>query len=187
MRNSAALARTFEVDSGVSETRERNLAHSELLKRQASLKPQPDPNMSENPERLYTNRSQHTIEPVVAVPWVQPDSRAVVSFVALQEWEGYVIGFDEEFFRARLIDVTAGDEVESEEVELPLSDLDPEVREKVKLGAVFRWTIGYQIERGRPRLKGSQIVFRNIARPLESEIRAARERGAARAKNFRYE
>jgi hypothetical protein len=115
------------------------------------------------------------------------ETKPAASFVPLQEWEGYVTDIEADVFRARLVDVTAGDESETELVELPLADLDPDARSDLKQGAIFRWIIGYQISRDRPRIKGSQIVFRQLPRIQASQLKAAIDRGAERAKKIKWE
>lgn len=142
-----------------------------------------------------TARSQHTSSDEKLgsfVPLSTPETAISngtpqLNFVALQEWEGYVVDIGQETFRARLIDVTNGETTAGEEVELFLQDLNTVDRSKVALGAIFRWTIGYQIAGNRPRLRGSQIVFRDIPRLNETEYNQLVQRGAERAAKIRFD
>ena len=116
-----------------------------------------------------------------------PFAREDASFIPLQEWEGYIDHIEGDTFIARLLDVTLGDTFENEEVELGLSDLDPADHDKVKLGAIFRFTVGYQTALGRPRIRGYQIYFRNVKPIGEAQMAAAAERGARIAAKLRVD
>ncbi len=80
----------------------------------------------------------------------------------LQEWEGYVIDIQKELFSARLIDLTAEAETEEEEVEFQIEELSDANRKLLKMGAIFRWVIGYQRDKSGSKRRVSQIVFRRI-------------------------
>ena len=93
----------------------------------------------------------------------------------LQEWEGYVIEFNDEEFIARLVDVTAGDQYESEEVTIPTENLSFADASSLKLGKFFRWVIGYErSESGSKRLV-SEVVFRKMPGITQRDIDRARE------------
>ncbi len=84
------------------------------------------------------------------------------SFVALQEWEGYVIAINDDGFEARLLDLTARAKREEEEATIPYSEISEEERTEMRLGNIFRWTIGYESTPSGTRRRISQIVFRNL-------------------------
>jgi len=72
---------------------------------------------------------------------------------ALQTWEGRVIAIGADSFTARI----AGGPVA--ETDFPLDDLADEDRKRLKVGAVFRWTIGYERSAGAKR-RVSEIELR---------------------------
>lgn len=83
-----------------------------------------------------------------------------MSFVAEQEWEGFVTKVDDEEFTAHLVDLSkAGVE---ERVEFSLNEVSDIHKELVKEGAIFRWSIGYERVRGGTKRKVSSIVFRRL-------------------------
>jgi len=96
----------------------------------------------------------HPIRPLAETP--RP------KFVAKQEWEGIVVEVAEDSIIAVLLDITAGDELPSEQATFPLDEIQEGDRDLIKLGAVFRWTIGYQTLPGGTKQRVSQIVFRRL-------------------------
>ena len=109
------------------------------------------------------------------------------TFFAVQEWEGHVIEKGDETFIARLVDITAGQTTETEEAELPLSDITHDERISVGPGSVFRWAIGYEILRNGQRRRTSQIVFRQLPKWTRREIESAMKAGETRAARIRTE
>ena len=81
---------------------------------------------------------------------------------AVQEWEGYVVRVDPETFGARLLDVTAGASYDFEEAMIPLMEIAHGDRERVVVGSIFRWVIGYERSPDRSRRRFSEIVFRDL-------------------------
>lgn len=100
-----------------------------------------------------------------------------VSFHPLQEWEGYIVGVGNNTFKARLTDLTAGETIANEEVELPIDDLTDDDRDLLAPGYVFRWAIGYQRTRSGAKKRISQIVFRRLPQWTEKELAKAEEEG----------
>jgi hypothetical protein len=109
------------------------------------------------------------------------------TFFAVQEWEGYVVAINADNFTARLLDISAGGTKETEEADLPLSDLSFEERQNLKPGAVFRWAIGYEISKKGQRKRTSQIIFRQLPRWTQDELTSALKRGEERAARIRSE
>lgn len=101
------------------------------------------------------------------------------TFSALQEWEGYVLSVSAETFSARLIDLTECKEYEEEEIDFPLADLSDSDLKELRLGAIFRWAIGYRRTRGGTKERISKVVFRRLPawtkRELENNRRKAEE------------
>ena len=81
------------------------------------------------------------------------------------------IGVDH--FKARLTDLSANDETESELGEFPISDLSDDDRELLREGAILRWVIGYQVLRGGTRQRISQVVFRRLPAWTKGDLAGA--------------
>lgn len=95
-------------------------------------------------------------------------------FIALQEWEGYVIEIHEKQFTADLIGKSTGDMSETEKAEFLISDVADDDLDLLKLGAIFRWSIGYLRDR-RTKFRVSQIVFRRLPQWRKEDLAEARE------------
>lgn len=95
--------------------------------------------------------------------------------VALQEWEGYVIEIGEDEFVSRLWDITAGAKREEEEATIPLEEISEEDRDKIRLGSIFRWVIGYQRSVAGNRRRVSEVVFRDLPVLTQADWDEARE------------
>lgn len=124
------------------------------------------------PECDYTGFLQATGEraPVLALP-SRPSYTPSETLHALQEWEGYVLRIGQEEFEARLIDMTAGETYEGEEATIPLQELSDHDTKKLRVGAIFRWVIGYQHTTGGSKRRVSQIVFRDLPGVTKSDLR----------------
>ena len=96
--------------------------------------------------------------------------RALASFHALQEWEGYVTAISEDTFTADLVDITRASTVAEEQSEFLLSDLDSHQRTELRIGSVFRWAIGYERSSSGTRKRVSQLVFRQLPRWTQADI-----------------
>jgi hypothetical protein len=98
--------------------------------------------------------------------------REVPREIKLQEWEGQVQEVDDAYFLARLVDLAANETEETEEVQLPLSDVTESDRALVVPGAVFRWIIGYRYIDG-VKERFARVVIRRLPVWTEQEIRSA--------------
>lgn len=106
---------------------------------------------------------------VIRVPKFEA-SRQSVFLSALQEWEGYIEHIDDESIIVRLIDITQGSGNESEEAIIPFQELSEADRNKIELGSIFRWVIGYEVNASGTRKRISQIVFRDLPVVSKSDI-----------------
>lgn len=88
----------------------------------------------------------------------------------LQEWEGLVRGIEGGVIHAILRDLTVEDGTE-ERAEIPLTEIDPDQMERVKIGALFNIIIGY-FNRGNGQQRSTIIYFRNIEPKLENDAHA---------------
>ena len=103
--------------------------------------------------------------PAVPTPTLHP----------LQEWEGCVTEIRGDEFVADLLDLTAGDAVESEEAVFPKDELSPEDRSRLAIGSFFWWVIGYEAAAGRARRHVSRIVFPDLPPMTEADLDRGRD------------
>jgi hypothetical protein len=96
------------------------------------------------------------------------------SFFAIQEWEGYVSCVTDEFLRADLADLVTGETRPSMTVEIPLEEIPEDDIRKIRIGSVFRWSIGYYRTRAGQKDRVSRIVFRQLPRWSLEELADAR-------------
>ena len=102
----------------------------------------------------------------------------------LQEWEGYVVDVGATDFVARLIDLTAGSERETEEATIPLTAISDCDAERIREGSIFRWMIGRQRSVTGTRKRVSRIVFRDLPAITEADLRDARAWAESTARAF---
>ncbi|MBR0796118.1 hypothetical protein JQ615_12030 [Bradyrhizobium jicamae] len=96
------------------------------------------------------------------------------TFNPVQEWEGYVREIGSNSISADLVDITARSKRITEQAEIPLEELSDGDRERLKLGAVFRWSIGYQRASSGSKMRVSHIVFRDLPRWTARDLREAK-------------
>lgn len=71
-------------------------------------------------------------------PKTSPEARKD-TFLALQEWEGHVVGIEQNAFIAHLIDLTAEKLHESEEATVPIEELSERDAANLKVGDRLSW------------------------------------------------
>ena len=128
------------------------------------------------PHHDYTGYTQDADghAPVLALPQ-RPRRVPAATFHALQEWEGYVLAIGRQEFEARLIDMTTGGTYEGEEATIPLLEISDHDAKKLRIGAIFRWVIGYLNTAGGSRKRVSEIVFRDLPAVTKSDLRDGEE------------
>jgi len=130
---------------------------------------------NKTPRPLKSNREQGEVHWIIDHPAKTPErQRPRPSLHALQEWEGYVVEIGEENFVAHLIDLTAKHTHETEEATIPLVEVSEHDASRMCLGSIFRWVIGYEISPAGTKKRVSQIVFRQLPRMTDRDIREAR-------------
>jgi hypothetical protein len=107
------------------------------------------------------------------------------TFSPVQEWEGYVRAFGPDSMSADLVDVTAYGKRITQQAEIPLEELSDNDREKLRIGAIFRWSIGYQRTPRGTKMRVSNIVFRDLPRWTQKELREASEEAAELEQYFK--
>lgn len=115
------------------------------------------------------------------------ESRPIISLQPIQEWEGYVTEIRDDHFIARLTDLTADDETETEVGEFSISDLSTGDGELLCEGAIFRWVIGLQVLRGGTRQRVSQVVFRRLPAWTKNDLFHSEARAAEMTAKIRWE
>jgi hypothetical protein len=90
----------------------------------------------------------------------------------LQEWEGRILQLEGRLIIARLVDITAGDKEETEEVELPLDDVTEADQSLLQPGAIFRWILGYSYASGRKE-RFARVIVRRLPVWTEREMQEA--------------
>ena len=126
---------------------------------------------------------QYTLPRLIpATNSVDTSERPQEILIALQSWEGVVLGVDDTSFVARLIDVAG--EHDDEEVKLSrdeLSDFDLELLEP---GAILYWTIGYRQQLRGSRERVSRIRLRRVPAWTKRQLGEAQERASDLARDL---
>jgi len=108
------------------------------------------------------------------------NSRSV--FLPLQEWEGVVTRILDDSFTALMADLSDRERGLQDEAEFPLSDVESDANPLLKVGSIFRWSVGYVVVDG-TRHRSSRVVFRRLPgwtkRDIEAGKTYARELGKA--------
>ena len=89
---------------------------------------------------------------------------------AVQEWEGHVVAMDGEAFVAHLVDLTAGGTYAEEEAIIPYTEVSAEDAARMRIGAIFRWTIGYESSPDGTKSRASRIVFPDAPRMTKADL-----------------
>jgi len=105
------------------------------------------------------------------------------TFAPIQEWEGYVREIRSDSITADLVDMTANRKAITDQTDIPFDELSDTDRQKLKIGSIFRWSIGYQRTTSGTKMRVSNIVFRELPRWTNKDIREARE-AAARLEQY---
>lgn len=89
---------------------------------------------------------------VMSIPTLEP----------IQEWEGHVVDVGDEYFTARLLDVTGGSDYPEEEAEILRRELSSVDNHRLCVGSTFRWIVGYEHYRGEQKRRISQITLHDF-------------------------
>lgn len=132
---------------------------------------------SNKPNRIVLQPARSTETALRSVPHIQhviprvEPSVAASVFHALQEWEGYVTAIHQTEFFARLVDITAGASTEEEEARIPLAEISDDDAQRLRLGSIFRWVIGYERSSFGTKKRVSHIVLRDLPTLTRRDIR----------------
>ncbi len=92
------------------------------------------------------------------------------SFFPKQEWAGRVTAIDKGSFDARLRDLTGGGR---EVATIDLEELSLEDRDRIRIGSLFHWVMGYETVKG-TRSNVSRIVFLDPPRLTRRDLERGR-------------
>lgn len=120
-------------------------------------------------------RNYGVAEPVVSLPPAAPRAPHRTTLHALQKWEGHVAEIRADEFVARLVNLTDGLSHESEEAIIPLAEISERDAATMVEGSIFRWVVGYERSHEGTKRRVSQIVFRDLPRMTEADLREGEE------------
>jgi hypothetical protein len=126
----------------------------------------------EPPQKEQSTVSEIETPKDAGIVRVPPSIIEVPREVKLQEWEGQIQEVHENHFTARLVDLTTRDTEETEEVELPISDIVEGDRDLVVPGAIFRWLIAYKYGDGE-KVRFTRVIIRRLPMWTDAEIKEA--------------
>lgn len=92
----------------------------------------------------------------------------------LQQWEGVVLEVYEDYFIARLHDLTG--KYPDEEAEFSFEEISENDKELLEPGAFFYWNIGYHESKSGQRTRSSIIRFRRLPAWTKKEIESSKKR-----------
>lgn len=105
-------------------------------------------------------RGVRVFRPVVRPPQIRRTRR----FIPTARWEGAVIERMGTYFIAEVIDL---DNEERAMVEFDFAELTPSDVDLCEPGALFYWSVGYDIRESGQRSRSSVILFRRLGRPVD--------------------
>jgi hypothetical protein len=135
--------------------------------------------LSSEPTLATSPSAQRPLRPALDVDLAPPivrEVRRAPTFSPLQEWEGYVTEVTQTHMIANLVSISeklSGRTSADLRAEIPLEELSDDDVRKVAPGRVFRWAIGYQRTPQGTKMRGSQIVFRDLPQWTSRELAAA--------------
>jgi hypothetical protein len=145
---------------------------------------------SENPTAAAVTHSlsANASKSSVPAPPLLPAAKALpTTYHAIQEWEGYVSAILDDEFEVILSDVSSPASALAVKSSLPLSDLTATERAVLRVGCIFRWTIGYERTPAGQRKRVSRIIFRQLPQWTEAELRASKHAAAELANKIVWE
>ena len=136
---------------------------------------------------VVTDRGQEPedLGPLMNVVPIGLRRAPTVALHALQEWEGCVVEINQSEFTARLLDLTADASFEEEEADIPFAEISDDDLDKIRLGSIFRWVIGYERSAAGTKKRVSQIVFRDLPAVTKPDMQAGEAWALKMATAFR--
>jgi len=97
---------------------------------------------------------------IINFPEFTPVRTLPHAFVVLAEWEGSVLTVEADKITAQLTPISGVEKV-AQDADVPCEEISEDDRELVRVGALFRLAVGYEIANG-TRTRFSRIVFRRL-------------------------
>lgn len=96
---------------------------------------------------------------IARTPSIHRTPAKLRDFIALARWEGAVAERYATYFAAELIDLDTGEHASAE---FELSKVKPGDLRLCEPGALFYWSVGYEVKQGGQRVRVSDLRFRRI-------------------------
>lgn len=128
-----------------------------------------DADISQTSVRAAVAAHGATLFSIPRYPAVQTRAAA---FVVLAEWEGSVLHLADDHFVAALVGIKGTALKEEYEAEIPWAEVSDDDRSLATLGALFRLSVGFEVQHG-TRSRYSRLVFRRLPAWTRRELDAA--------------
>jgi hypothetical protein len=115
---------------------------------------------------------------------VRPKARPHITLYPVQEWEGYVEKIESDHIVASLVDLTNKGKRVSALADIPFEELDTSDVQRLRIGMIFRWAVGYMRRPGGQKIRGSRIVFRDLPAWTKRDVIEAKAKAAEMARYF---
>ncbi|MEA3359623.1 MAG: hypothetical protein U9R17_09510 [Thermodesulfobacteriota bacterium] len=112
--------------------------------------------------------------PESPIVWYPFKYQRTTQFTSLIKWRGVVLEIHKDCFLCRLVDQDGNSP--DEEAEILLSEISDEDFQLIDIGAVFYWSIGYQINPSGSRTRSSIIRFRRLPVWRSEELSEAQKK-----------
>ena len=112
--------------------------------------------------------------PESPIVWYPFKSQRATMFRSFIKWRGVVLKIYEDCFLCRLVDQDGNSP--DEEAEILLTEISDEDLQLIDIGAVFYWSIGYQINPSGTRTRSSIIRFRRLPVWRSEELSEAQKK-----------
>lgn len=113
-----------------------------------------------------------TAATLFSIPRYEPIRTKPAAFVVEAEWEGSVVLVTDDHIVAALVGVKGGVAAQEVEAEIPWDEIADDDCSLVRLGALFRLSVGHEIEHG-TRSRYSRLVFRRLPAWSRRDLEAA--------------
>ena len=112
--------------------------------------------------------------PESPIVWYPLKHQKTTMFTSLKKWRGVVLKTYKDCFLCRLVDQDGNSP--DEEAEILLTEISDEDLQLIDIGAVFYWSIGYQINPSGTRTRSSIIRFRRLPVWRSEELSEAQKK-----------
>jgi hypothetical protein len=128
-------------------------------------------------QELFPTAMIQSKDPLTVVATASVERRRTQRQLISHHWECTVVRLGEESFIATLRSLRDPSDSEKE-AEIPIEEVTPDDLELLQPGAVFYWTIGYDISPSGTRRRASQLKFRRLPAWTRKDIERVQSRAA---------